>query len=81
MLIVYLTNSSLPLLFSSGYFNGAQFFNNDPRTDRDNAAGDMYIILLAVWSTNPHSDYCNGKYCTHENSEGLSSATNPNPKG
>ena len=42
-------NSSPPLLFSSGYFNGAQFFNNDPRTDRDNAAGGMYIIMGFLW--------------------------------
>ena len=39
--------SSHPL--SSGYFNGAQFFNNDPRTDRDNAAGGMYIIMGFLW--------------------------------
>ena len=41
-------NSSLPF-FSSGYFNGAQFFNNDLRTDRDNAAGGMYIIMGFLW--------------------------------
>ena len=43
-------NSSFPPpFFSSGYFNGAQFFNNDPCTDRDNAAGGMYIIMGFLW--------------------------------
>ena len=50
MLRLYLTKFIPPLpLFSSGYFNGAQFFNNDSRTDQDNAAGGMYIIMGFLW--------------------------------
>ena len=36
------------LLFSSGYFNGAQFFQGE-RTDQKNAAGGMYIIMGFLW--------------------------------
>ena len=34
-----------PSPLSSGYFNDAQFFNSDPHTDRDNAAGGMYMAI------------------------------------
>ena len=36
---------------SSGYFNDAQFFKSDPRTDRDNAAGGMYMAINLMVST------------------------------
>ena len=47
--MVYLMNSSPPSFFISVYFSGAQFCNNDPRTDRDNAAGGIYIIMGFLW--------------------------------
>ena len=34
-----------PPLFFSDYVNGAQFFQNDPHTDWDTAAGGVYIIM------------------------------------
>ena len=40
-----------PSPLSSGYFNDAQFFNIDPQTDRDNAAGGMYMAILMVSTT------------------------------
>ena len=54
MLMVYFDDFILPpppFFFSSGYFNGAQFFNNDPRTDYDYAAGGMYryVIMGFLW--------------------------------
>ena len=36
------------LFLSSGYFNGAQFFQDD-RTEQRNAAGGMYIIMGFLW--------------------------------
>ena len=36
------------LFLSSGYFNGARFFQCD-RTDQRNAAGGMFIIMGFLW--------------------------------
>ena len=38
----------LTLFLSSGYFNGAQFFQGE-RTEQKNAAGGMYIIMGFLW--------------------------------
>jgi uncharacterized membrane protein len=38
----------LVFFLSSGYFNGAKFFQ-DPRSDKKNAAGGMYIIMGFLW--------------------------------
>ena len=36
------------LFLSSGYFNGAQFFQGE-QTEQKNAAGGMYIIMGFLW--------------------------------
>jgi uncharacterized membrane protein len=38
----------LVFFLSSGYFNGAQFFQ-DPRSDQRNAVGGMHIIMGFLW--------------------------------
>jgi hypothetical protein len=45
---VFHLHKSIDFFLSSGYFNGSQFFQ-DPRSNKKNAAGGMYIIMGFLW--------------------------------